>query len=53
MITNEEFTKFVNFMTPGVWVLVLGRAWPYKLYSENALFLEESSSLHSGIHQTN
>ena len=29
------------------------RAWPYKLYSENALFFLKSSSLLPGINQTN
>ena len=43
MMTKEGATKIVNFMTPGAGVLVLGcacaRVWPYKSYSENALFL--------------
>ena len=25
MMTKEESTKIVNFMTPGTWVLLLGR----------------------------
>ena len=29
------------------------RVWPYKLYSENALFFLKSSSLLPGINQTN
>ena len=33
---KEECTKIVNFMTPGQGSCA--RAWPYKLYSENALF---------------
>ena len=38
MMTKEGSTKIVNFMTPrgrGS----SARAWPYKSYSENALFL--------------
>ena len=38
MMIKEEFTKIVNFMTTrgmGSWAGV----WPYKSYSENALFL--------------
>ena len=38
MMTKEESTKIVNFMTPGAGVLGQG-AWPYKSYSENELFL--------------
>ena len=38
MMTKEGSTKIVNFMTPGAGVLV-ARVWPYKSYSENALFL--------------
>ena len=41
MMIKEGSTKFVNFMTPqdrGSCV----RVWPYKSYSENALFLEAS-----------
>ena len=34
MMTEEWFTKIVNFMTPGSWAEV----WPYKLYSEHTLF---------------
>ena len=36
--------KIVNFMTPGVGVFS-AEVWPYKLYSENTLFLLRSSSL--------
>ena len=32
MMTKEGSTKIVIFMIPA-------RAWPYKVYSENALFL--------------
>ena len=28
------------------------RVWPYNIYSENVLFLQESSSLYPGIDQT-
>ena len=35
MMTKEGSTKIVNFMTPGAWVLVLGRGH----ISENALFI--------------
>ena len=38
-------TKYVVFSC--------ARAWPYKSYSETALFLEQSSSLLPGIDQTN
>ena len=38
LINKEGSTKIVTFMTPGAWVLV-ARVWPYKSYSENALFL--------------
>ena len=49
MMTKKGSTKIVNFMTPNVGVLVLGRGD----ISENALFLKKSSSLLPGIDQTN
>ena len=39
------------FMTPGAGVFAKW-VWPYKLYSQNALFLQRSSSLLPGIDQT-
>ena len=49
----EGSTKNVNFMTltPGTGVLVLGRG--HKTKSENALFLQKSSSLLPDRDQTN
>ena len=38
LINKEGSTKIVTFMTPWAGVLV-ARVWPYKSYSENALFL--------------
>ena len=52
MMTKERSTKIVTFMTPGAGVQC-ARAWPFKSYSENALFLFKSSSLLPGINQTN
>ena len=37
LMTKEGSTKYVNFMTPGAGVLMLGRG--HMSYSENALFL--------------
>ena len=50
-MTKEGFTKIVNFMTPGAGVLMIGR--DHMSLSENALFLQDSTSLYSGIDQTN
>ena len=43
--------KIVTFITPGTGVFIK-RVLLYKSFSENALFLEKSSSLLPGIHQT-
>ena len=51
-MTKERSTKIVNFMTPRGRGFC-ARVWPYKSYSENALFLLKSSSLLPGIDQTN
>ena len=51
-MAKERSNKIVNFMTPqgrGS----CGRAWPYKSYCENALFLKKSSSLLPGMDQIN
>ena len=50
-MSKEKSTKIVTFMTP--WAGVLARAWPYKSYSENTLFVLKSSSLLPGVDQTN
>ena len=50
-MTKEGSTRIINFLTPGAVVLLLGV--PYKLYSENDLFLLNSSSLLLGIDQKN
>ena len=52
MMTEEGSTKIINFITPGVGVLVL-RCGQKKLYSENTFFLLKSSSLLPGADQTN
>ena len=53
MMTKEGSAKIVNFMTPRAGDRSCARVWPYKSYSENALFLEKSSSLFPGKDQTN
>ena len=52
MMTKERSTKIVTFMTPGAGVQ-FARAWPFKSYSDNALFLFKTPSLLPGINQTN
>ena len=52
MMTKEGSAKIVNFMTPRAGDRSCARVWPYKSYSENALFLEKSSSLPLGKDQT-
>ena len=48
MITKEQSTKIVNFMTPGVGTLVLGHGHIVKIK-----YFFFSSSLHLGMDQTN
>ena len=52
MLTKEGSTKIVNFMTPRG-RNSCARVWPYKSYSENALFLKKSSSVLPGMDETN
>ena len=53
-MTKEESSDNVKFMTPRARIIVLGRVHIYyKSYGENALFLQNFSSLHPGIDQTN
>ena len=47
-MTKEESTKIVNFMSPGIGVLVLGRAPLLKM-----LYFFSSSCLHWGRDETN
>ena len=49
MMIGEGSTKIVNSMTPGVGVSS-DEVWPYKLYSENAMYIIslKSSSLLPG-----
>ena len=53
-MTKEESSENAKFMTPRAGIIVLGRVHIYyKSYGENALFLQNFSSLHAGIDQTN
>ena len=51
MITKEESTEIVNFITPGAGVLVLGRGH-ISFIVKMHYFLKNSSSLVLGIDQT-
>ena len=52
--SDDQVTVYINYKFHDPWGRSsCARVWPYKLYSENALFFLKSSSLHSGMIQTN